>query len=404
MKILHVIHGYPPYYMAGSEVYTYNLANELTKHAEVFVFTRIENPFEAPYAVSDDVLEGVHIRRVNKPGRDYTMEDKYLDSTIDERFRECLREVQPDAVHVGHLSHLSTNIVNIAKKEFGLPVVFTIHDFWMFCFRGQAIKTDLQLCPAPSDDGCLACAREKFKNRVNGADMKRYRGHMQRVRDNVDLFLAPSCYLKDYFEANGISPDRMCYSLYGFDRSAISFKKKHYEANTPINFGYMSRVIPTKGILVLLKAFGGMKPGNSRLLLFGDAGPVHKYLSDYVSGNVVFKGAYKNWEIDSVLDEIDVLVVPSIWYENSPLVIQEAFLAGVPVITSDIGGMSELVTDGVDGLTFKLGNADDLCDKMERISRDPAILNELKPDPAVVRSIQDDAACAMKIYEEVLSP
>lgn len=404
MKILQVIHGYPPYYTAGSEVYTYNLANELTKHAEVFVFTRIENPFEAPYAVSDDVIEGVHIRRVNKPSRDYTMEDKYLDSIIDERFRECLRDVQPDAVHVGHLSHLSTNIVNIAKKEFGLPVVFTVHDFWMFCFRGQAIKPDQQLCPAPSDEGCLACAQEKFKDRVNGADMERYREHMQRMRDNIDIFLSPSCCLKDYFEANGISPDRICYSRYGFDRSAISFKKKHYGTNTLINFGYMGRVIPTKGILVLLKAFGGMKPGNSRLLLFGDAGQDHKYLSDYVSGNVVFKGAYKNWEIDSVLDEIDVLVVPSIWYENSPLVIQEAFLAGIPVITSDIGGMSELVTDGVDGLTFELGNADDLCDKMERISSDPAILNELKPDPAVVRSIQDDAAFAMKIYEEVLSP
>ena len=231
MKILQVIHGYPPHYTAGSEVYTYNLANELTKHAEVFVFTRIENPFEEPYAVSDDVIKGVYIRRVNKPGRDYTIEDKYLDSTIDERFRECLQEVQPDVVHVGHLSHLSTNIVNIAKKEFGLPVVFTVHDFWMFCFRGQAIKPDQQLCPAPSDEGCLACAREKFKDQVNGTDMECYREHMQRVRDNIDLFLSPSCCLKDYFEANGTPPDRICYSRYGFDRSTISFKKKHYEAN-----------------------------------------------------------------------------------------------------------------------------------------------------------------------------
>jgi len=375
MKVLKVIHGYPPFYMAGSEVYSYNLTKELSRHADVHVFTRVENPFEEPYSIFDEVIDGVKIRRVNKPGRDYTLEDKYLDLQMDERFREHVEEIGPDVVHVGHLSHLSTNIINIAKEEFGLPVIYTIHDFWLFCFRGQAIKPGFETCAAPSPGGCLECAREKFKDKVAVEDMERFGEHMKRVRENVDIYLSPSMFLKDYFEKNGITASNLRYSRYGFRTNWITWRDRTYTANSVINFGFMGRVIPTKGIHILLKAFGKLgamdtksakNAKNGRLLMFGDVGTLRKYLNGYVDDNVIFRGGYKNWEIDFVLDEIDVLVVPSLWYENSPLVIQEAFLAGIPVITSDLGGMKEL------------------------------------PQRESVRTIEDDAAGIMDVYREVL--
>ncbi|MCK4615122.1 MAG: glycosyltransferase, partial [Thermoplasmata archaeon] len=224
--------------------------------------------------------------------------------------------------------------------------------------------------------------------------------------------LSPSMFLKEYFENNGIPREKVRYSRYGFRTDRITRKNRIYTRNSKVTFGFMGRVIPVKGIHILVKAFGKLSAKNRkntnnmrncRLQIFGDAGPLRKYLNGYASENVIFRGGYKNWEIDSVLGEIDVLVVPSIWYENSPLVIQEAFLAGIPVITSNIGGMAELVKDGVNGLTFEVGDVDDLGNKMERILADPTILNDLKPDRHSVRTIEDDATGVMDAYREVLN-
>ncbi|MCK5691024.1 glycosyltransferase, partial [Myxococcota bacterium] len=150
MNILHVIHGYPPHYMAGSEVYTWNLCRRLAEQHRVSVFSRIENPYAAAYEVSNSIDDGVRVRRINKPQRDYTFRDKYLDPKIDEVFRAMLRETRPDVVHFGHLSHLSSQLPIIARQEFGIPVVFTLHDFWLRCFRGQLIKPDKSICEGPS--------------------------------------------------------------------------------------------------------------------------------------------------------------------------------------------------------------------------------------------------------------
>ena len=136
MRVLIVIHGYPPFYMAGSEVYTYNLARELAKTNDVFVFHRIEDKKMPLYRYEDKQESGVNIRYINNyEPENTTFYDKYLNPVIDDAFREYVKLVQPDVVHIGHLSHLSTQIPIIVKKEFGLPVLFTIHDFWMFCHR-----------------------------------------------------------------------------------------------------------------------------------------------------------------------------------------------------------------------------------------------------------------------------
>ncbi len=156
LKILQVIHGYPPLYMAGSEVYSYNLSKELAKYCEVHVFTRMENPFEQPYVYEDTLEDNVHIRRVNNPERNYTLTDNYLNPDIDAAFIDYVESVKPDVVHIGHLSHLSTNIIRIAKERFGLPVVFTLHDFWLYCFRGQLIAPYNRVCNGSSTEPLYA--------------------------------------------------------------------------------------------------------------------------------------------------------------------------------------------------------------------------------------------------------
>jgi len=400
MKILQVIHGFPPYYMAGSEVYTYNLCYELNRDHEVFVFTRIENPYKEAYEYYDEEYKGLKVRRINKPKRDYAFTEKYLDDKLDDIFSEYLDEIKPDIVHFGHLSHLSTNLVNVAKEK-DMPVIYTLHDFWLKCYRGQLIDTKGSICPGPTEKNCFECVRDTFGDKWGVEDVKRYKEHMESVIDNIDVFLTPSKFLKNFFLKNGIPEEKIRYSRYGFNKDLIEEKEKKFNSESKISFGFMGRVIPVKGIEVLLKAFSGLE--KSDLHIFGSVGDQLEFLQECLGENVIIEGPFKNWEIDErVLSNIDVLVVPSIWYENSPLVIQEAFLAGIPVITSDIGGMKELVEDGKDGFTFKTSDVESLRYVMKCIENDPTILNELKPSRNKVRSIEEDAEYILQTYEEVL--
>jgi glycosyltransferase involved in cell wall biosynthesis len=403
MKVVHVIHGYPPYYMAGSEVYTYNLTKELSKNLDVFVFSRIEDPYERPYNETDEINGRINIRRINKPQRDYTLTDKYLDQQIDMAFKKYIDEVQPDIVHIGHLSHLSTNIVKIIKNDCNLPIVYTLHDFWLLCYRGQAINHDLQLCSKPEEEQCFKCAERTFKEGLNRNSFTDYRIHMKEIIDKIDIFLSPSMFLKNYFERNGVPENKIIFSKYGFDTKIIKYNKGEYHENSNITFGFTGRIIPVKGIKTLLMAFNKIKNDQTRLIIYGDPGKQIKYLDNFLNENVNFKGPYKNWEINNVLKEIDVLIVPSIWYENSPLVIQEAFLAGRPVITAGIGGMAELVGHGKNGYLFQVADSDSLASVMNYVADDPTNLNKLHPSYEEVRSIEDDTKELIKIYGGLLN-
>lgn len=402
MNVLQVIHGYPPYYMAGSEVYTYNLVRALANHCDVSVFTRIENPFEPIYSCEDSVEGSIQIRRVNNPERDYTLADKYLNPEIDRLFRDYMEIVKPDIVHIGHLSHLSTNIVTIAKEEFHTPVVYTLHDFWLHCFRGQLITPTKTLCQGPDLNACMGCIRQKFKTSESQESFESYRKHMLAVIDLIDLFIAPSLHIQDFFRKHGVPDERIVHARYGFESDLVKPHKKVFSKDSPVTFGFMGRVIPAKGVDILIKAFTAVSNERARLLVFGSAGSAASFLQRLGNNRVRFMGGYDNRDIDKTLSEIDVLVAPSIWYEVSPLVIQEAFLAGIPVITTGIGGMAELVTDSVNGFTVPLGDQNALEAVMKSIIENPEILNRIKPSRDSVVPIEKHGDVIRSIYWRVL--
>jgi glycosyltransferase involved in cell wall biosynthesis len=393
MKILKVIHGFPPDYMAGSEVYSYHLVKELiNQDVETFVFTRVENEFEENYKVYNEVFENINIQRINKPKKDYLYEDKFYDENVDKLFTEYLVSVKPDIVHFGHLSHLSTNLIKIVKG-FNIPIVYTIHDFWLFCVKGQMINQYGEICKTPSLENCLNCSNYV----VSKSKIEESTKHMKSIVNMVDVFISPSHTLKKFFISQGIDEDKIRYLKYGFNTHKIIYNKKVFEKKSKINYGFIGRVTPTKGIKVLSKAFAQLP---SKIIhIYGDIGAQKRFLE---TKNIIFKGGYDNNIINDVLNNIDVLIVPSIWYENAPLVIQEAFLAGIPVISSDIGGMSELVIDGVNGFTFKVGNSEDLKNTINKISDNPTILNDLKNCRDSVIDIKADVLEIRKIYKSLL--
>ena len=101
-------------------------------------------------------------------------------------------------------------------------------------------------------------------------------------------------------------------------------------------------------------------------------------------------------------ENVDWVIVPSIWWENSPLVIQEAFHFGRPVICSDIGGMAEKVADGVDGLHFRANDATSLAETMRRAMEDAGLWHRLPSSIRPVHRMDEHAGRLLAIYDSLL--
>lgn len=399
MKILKVIHGYPMLYNAGSEVYSQTICHGLAKRGhDVHVFTREEDAFQPDGAVrlSHDIdVPEIKLHIVNNPRH----KDRYRIEIIDQRFSELLDELKPDIVHIGHLNHLSTSLVFEAKKR-NVPIVYTLHDYWLMCPRGQFMQmhsADNNLWAACDGQENRKCATQCYARYYSGAEeeqehdiaywegwVERRMTHIRKVVDDVDLFISPAKYLKERYERDfGLSKDKSIYLDYGFDRSRMAGRKRIKDEL--FTFGYIGTHIPAKGIHQLIEAFGKLK-GDALLRLWGrDRGQDSRALRAIVETlpankqkKVEWMPEYKNQQIAvDVLSKTDVIVTPSVWAENSPLVIHEAQQAKVPVITAKAGGMGEYVIDGLNGLTYEHRNVDELAKKMQILLDDPSLAKQL---------------------------
>jgi glycosyltransferase involved in cell wall biosynthesis len=166
----------------------------------------------------------------------------------------------------------------------------------------------------------------------------------------------------------------------------------------------VGRLTPSKGVHVFTAAFTHLNGvGGFAGQIWGDPNQEPDYVKSLAatypaSAPLTFKGKFARPDIAAVYSGLDVLVVPSIWYENNPLVIQEAFAAGVPVIASNLGGMAEFVKHEVNGLLFKAGDADDLARTMRRLLTEPDLLEQLRRNLPPVKSVAVEADELLAYY------
>ena len=428
MKVLKVIHGYPPLYNAGSEVYSQTLCRALAARHEVHVFTREEDPYRPEDAMRVAADPGdprvvLHIVNVSRA------RDRFRHAAVDQRFVEVLDSFHPDVVHVGHLNHLSTTLVQEAAGR-EIPVVFTLHDYWLQCPRGQFIQmfpedtaASWALCDGQED---RRCAERCYQRYFTGATDEREQDvahwtswvgrRMKSVRamvELVDTFVAPSLYLHDRFKSDlGVPDSKLAFVPYGFDLARLSGRRR--VEDEPFTFGYIGTHIPAKGIDLLLRAFGELA-GDARLRIWGrprEGTPalegIARSLPADQTRRVEWRGEYRNEDIvRDVLDQVDAIVVPSIWVENSPLVIHEALQARVPVITAAAGGMAELVRHEENGLLFRHRDPASLAQQMQRLADAPAFAQQLGArgylsDSGDVPSVQDHVQRIEQLYDEAL--
>jgi glycosyltransferase involved in cell wall biosynthesis len=454
MKIAHVIHGFPPDSTAGSEVYTWKLALEQDRRNEVAVFSRTGDEKRKEYDVTRERCEGLDVWRINNTLKKCnSFEETYTNPPVLEIFKKFLDETQPDIVHIGHLTLLSTLIVDELKAR-GVPTIMTLHDYWLICPRGQLIRPDLALCPDPAEAPCGKCeelqlavtatSRKAYNayKKLTGAigfdpafvkkplrkmylalarkkgltaepqtpalsePMRKRREHMRAVCGKIGLFVAPSSFLREKFIDFGVAADKIEYSDYGFD--AAPFADFRRTPSDKVRFGFVGSLIPSKGVHVMLRAFRDLAHENAVLNIFGRFAPYYEF-ENYEkeirklanAPGINMRGQYDNVRVAEVFGEIDVLIVPSIWYENSPLAVHEAFLSRTPVITSNAGGMAELVRHEKSGLLFKMGNSASLRDAMARIVNEPRLVEKLRTGIPAVKTIQQDAEEMQERYEKL---
>ena len=194
---------------------------------------------------------------------------------------------------------------------------------------------------------------------------------MTDVMSRVTQFLAPSIFLRDRFVHAGVPTARITHQPYGidvraFDRARDSTRARN--AGEPLRVGFIGSLMVSKAPAILLDAAAMFPEGRVTVDVFGAHTPYHgddSYRAELEPklsrAGVRWHGSLPHDRLTDTLATLDVVVVPSIWPENSPFVALEAIAAGVPVVASRIGGLPEIVREGVNGRLFEPGSATDLA-------------------------------------------
>jgi glycosyltransferase involved in cell wall biosynthesis len=449
MRILQVSHGYPPDQMAGAEVYTWSVASEQARRGhEVHVLAPGKRAGQPELALLEEQLDGVRVHRLNQNflGID-RLEKTYTDPDVDAVFAGLLERLKPDVVHVQHTIGVSAGVLRVAERT-GVPLVMTLHDFWAHCPRGQRVTPRLHLCEQVEPWRCALCVGRKRaayfvrwlgeypKGRVResrgrsglskalgfapsalsylasetwSAPILRRSAHMLDALLAADVLLSPSNFLSERYVEQGVPRERLEFSEYGMNDApfrALAPRAPRDALRKPVKFGFTGTLIPNKGADLLIEAFQKLPVGAATLDIFGAAsGPsAAKYESELRALNhhlgVNFRGRFDNRRIAQILSELDVVVVPSRWWENAPLTIHEAVMARMPLVVANHGGMRELAERFGNAALFEPGDVADLERALRRFLDEPAIWDELQPRRAV-RSVSDDVDGLLERYERL---
>lgn len=440
MKILYILHKFLPRYFSGTEIYTYNLAREMQRrgHAvRICCAEEVEKGSGDRIEARDDTYNGLKVHRVsfNRKKTPDIIGFAYNNPMVADHLRSYLSATQPDIVHITSFLNLSAAIID-PIKSYGLPALFTATDFWAFCPKSNFLAFDLSLCARSEPAKCLACiiSLSRFHNVLLSrlkvsplltARMLSFLSHIPGLKNNaylkgrsaledrpeflrkelgrVDVAITPNRFLRDFFLDMGLHSQKVLVSGFGINREWI---KPHDDRSSekPIRFGYIGILAELKGVEVLVRAFLNVASSSpATLTLYGDNSHYPHYAQSLVrlagkNGAVTFKGTFPPEKLGEVLAEIDVLVVPSLWYENNPLVVSSASAAGVPVVASDVPGISSLVENGVNGFLFRRGDAEALAKCLARFVREPALLSKFRSNAAPVKSITENGAELETLY------
>jgi glycosyltransferase involved in cell wall biosynthesis len=402
VRVLVISHGHPDFALGGGELAAHSLYRTLRATAGVdaaWFLARVDRPGGPTGAIT--------LRRPDEYLWDQGLSDWHLLRTahapsMDLEFAELLAALAPTVVHVHHYAHIGLEMLRTLRRC--LPdarIVLTLHEYMAICRHdGQMVRRgSLQLCRKDTPQDCHRCFPEHAPE-----DFWLRRRYVRHHFDLVDAFVAPSRFLRQRYVEWGLDPARIAVIENGQPEEA-PLPPRAAEPGAPRNrFAFFGQVNPYKGLDRLLEGLVALgAPARASLVVEVNCAHLERQpaaLRERIEalaapllaeGTLVWRGPYVPEELRSRMAGIDWVLVPSIWWENSPLVIQEAFRFGRPVICSDIGGMAEKVRHDVDGLHVPAGEAAAWGATLARLAGDPATWERLR---AGVTPPPDHAACA----------
>jgi GT2 family glycosyltransferase/glycosyltransferase involved in cell wall biosynthesis len=444
MRVLLIVHGLPPASCGGTETYTFDLAHALARQpsTEVAILAREADPHRPELHVRFERRGLLDVYLVNNTFQTCTsFEDTYRNPALCDAVRGVIDRAAPDVAHVQHLTCISTDLVGELRSRH-VPIVMTLNDYWAICHRGQLIDLDGRQCAGPGPDGCARCipagavaprgvwrtarrmrdlplpvvrsapalverlVQARGDPRVRDLSARRAR-HMRAVCDAGDRLLAPSRTLRDEYVRFGIEPDRLRLIDQGIVTRPVRPSRPGSRVG-PLRAAFAGSLILSKGPHVLLDALDRLPPGAVTVDFLGSVAPYHgdvrhatRFRRRLGHPAIRRSGPVPHERVGEALEDVDVLVVPSIWIENAPFVIREAFDAGIPVVASRLGGMADMVRDGVDGLLFEPGNPDALASAFARLTNEPDLLPRLRAGIRRMMTIDEDAAQLCELYRDL---
>lgn len=423
MKILEVIHDFLPNHAAGSEIYTANLCRALSAAGhEVVVFTCEENRALEQHTLTRREFDGytVHEAIYNRIYDDVS--EHWDDPAMARLFAEVLDAERPDLVHVQGLQFVGgvSSLSEVARR--GIPQVMTLHEYWWLCPRGGLMyDVEGRACETVSSRDCARCVdvypidRERWSDEACGdrhADLgdrrwfaralDRRERDMAAARGHVQRFIAPSRFLRDRFVASGFDAASVVHADYGFPPPAPIPPRG--ATGSPVRVGFVGTLSDYKGVELFARA-AAAATGPLRCSIHGPTTwfpDVTERLRavEATCEHLELAGPFAPDDKAAIYAQLDLLVVPSVWWENSPLTIHEAWQHGVPVLTSDRGGMAELVGHG-GGASFPVGDEAALARALSDVAADPSRIDAWRATIPPVRAIGEDVALLERLHAEL---
>lgn len=444
MRIALFVHCFYPSHFYGTEAYTLAVAKELAALGHEPTVVSAVFPGEPAQAepIERYSVEGIPVVSIDKnrlPNRQ--VRDTYDQPEMRPVLDAVLDELDPEVVHVCHLINHTRVLLDAAAAR-AIPAFATLTDFFGFCFNNKLEADDGSLCagPSPSRHNCLACylkartVQPGAPAALRAIDSPRLRRPLSRglaamsrhpalsrrigtwagdlvARPDIlarslgtyRAAITPSRFLRDAYAANGFAmPLHLSHFGIEIDRRP---KPPSREPGT-VRLGYVGQIAAHKGVHLLVEALRLVGSPNLSLDVFGPDSQDPGYyagLRRSADGlQVAFRGTFPTERMADVLGGLDVLVIPSTWYENSPLILLQALATHTPVVVADVLGLTEFVAHGRDGFHFRRGDAADLARQLARFAQDPSLAREMSPAVAYPRRARDMALDVLSMYEASL--
>lgn len=449
MKILYTTHQFLPEYAAGTEILTYSTAREMKRRGhDVHVFTGY--PLKGAPGKSNTFdryeCDGISVDRffndkslAIRPRN--PLEAEYNNLFVADYLRGRLREIKPDLVHFYHLQRLSASPIDVCR-EMGIPSLFTATDFWMVCPTNQLFLPDHSGCSGP-DPGMVNCVRhlaaisqgEKVRflldrvpdrlmalciQGIRSAPFRPEKGFLPLVSalaarpafmaerlNRVDLVLTATRFMGETLSRHGLEKNRIRHLPFGIDTSPIA-KVSEKGVEQDLRIGFIGTLYHHKGAHVLLEALRSL-PADAplKVRIYGHPGqfPAYTRMLHSLAGDdprVAFCGTFPHPEIGAVLFDLDLLIIPSLWYENTPLILSFAQAARVPIVATDSEGMNEAISDNENGFLFPKGDAKGLAAILMRLCRDRSAVKRLSENARTPKPISAYGDELERIYDNVI--